>query len=350
MTQSAPAIRIGVVGAGNNTRERHLPNLLSIPGVSVVSVANRRRESAAAVAASFNIPRVYDDWRELVAAPDSDAIVIGTWPNLHCEAALAALAAGKHVLCEARMAMNLAEAREMLAAARAHPELVAQLVPAPFTFGVDATIRAWIDEGRLGELYAIDARLAGSGFADAAAPMTWRHDRACSGNNIMGMGIWYESLLRWVGEAESVFARGKVCVARRINPATGKPETMTIPDHLDISCRWSNGAQAHLQFSTVTGLAPSPAIYLYGSQATLCYDVASRALLAGRRGDGALTPVQLDPALVADWRVEEEFIGAIRGTETVRLTTFEDGVRYMRFTEAVAVSLAESREVRLGEL
>ena len=71
-------IRIGIVGAGNNTRVRHIPGLQAIPGVEIVSVCNRSRESSQRAADAFHIPKVYDDWRELVAADDTDAIVIGT--------------------------------------------------------------------------------------------------------------------------------------------------------------------------------------------------------------------------------------------------------------------------------
>ena len=60
------AIRIGVIGAGNNTRVRHIPGLRAIDGVEVVSVCNRSRESSQRVAEALAIPQVYDDWRELI--------------------------------------------------------------------------------------------------------------------------------------------------------------------------------------------------------------------------------------------------------------------------------------------
>ena len=109
-------IRVGFVGAGANTRLHHLPKLRAQPGVELVAVANRSKESGERVAKEFGIARVHDDWREVVRAPDVDAVCIGTWPYTHCEMTLAALAAGKHVLCEARMAMNAAEGRQMLEA------------------------------------------------------------------------------------------------------------------------------------------------------------------------------------------------------------------------------------------
>src|SRR6266536_2114123 len=99
-------IRVGFVGAGNNTRTRHIPGFRALPGIELVAVANRTKESGERVAREFDIRRVYDDWRDLVRAPDVDAVCIGTWPYVHCAITLAALDAGKHVLCEARMAMD----------------------------------------------------------------------------------------------------------------------------------------------------------------------------------------------------------------------------------------------------
>ena len=137
-------IRVGIVGAGANTRLRHIPGLRAIENVEIISVANRSRESGERVAKEFGIPNVYDHWLELVEADDTDAICIGTWPYLHCPVTLAALENEKHVLCEARMAMNAAEAHAMLEEARQHPHLVTQVVPAPHTLAVDDTIQKLI--------------------------------------------------------------------------------------------------------------------------------------------------------------------------------------------------------------
>ena len=135
-------IRVGIVGAGANTRAKHIPGLRAQAGVEVVCVCNRTRESGAAVARELGIPRIHESWQELVADPGVDAVVIGTWPNLHAPITLAALAAGKHVLTEARMAMNATEARAMLEASRAHPELVTQVVPSPFRWRSNIATRA----------------------------------------------------------------------------------------------------------------------------------------------------------------------------------------------------------------
>src|SRR4029450_12104910 len=115
-------LRIGLVGAGANTRSRHIPGLLAIPDVQIVAVCNRRPESTASVAREYSIPRTFERWEDLVADDAIDAVVIGTWPYLHCAITLAALEAGKHVLTEARLAMDAAGAHRMLQRPRGHPK------------------------------------------------------------------------------------------------------------------------------------------------------------------------------------------------------------------------------------
>src|SRR5215510_3114905 len=117
-------IRVGLIGAGANTKLRHIPGLRAVPGVEVVAVCNRRPESTASVAREHSIPRTCSAWEEVVASPDVDAVVVGTWPYLHCPITLAALEAGKHVLTEARMSLNAAEAHRMLEASHRFPHLI----------------------------------------------------------------------------------------------------------------------------------------------------------------------------------------------------------------------------------
>ncbi len=341
-------IRVGIIGAGTNTRDVHIPKLREIPGVEIVCLANRSRASGEAVARTFGIPRVHGHWRELVADPGVDAVLIGTWPSLHRDATVAALEAGRHVLCEARMAMDAAEAREMLAASRAHPGLVAQLVPAPWTLEVDATIRRLIAEGWLGHLLAVDARGTTAQFVDESAALHWRQDAAKSGVNVLTLGIWYESVARWIGHARSLVAVARTFVARRIDAATGGTVAVKVPDHVDTLAETADGVSLRMQASAVTGLAPTPReAWLFGSEGTLRFDADTRRLFGARRGASELREIVVPPAERIGWRVEREFVGAIRGEEKVRFTTFADGVRYMDFTEAVAVSARTGCRVEL---
>ena len=332
-------VRVGIVGAGANTTAKHIPLLQAIASVEIVGVANRSEDSSAAVAKRFGIPKTYGHWEQAVADPDTNAIVIGTWPYLHCPVTLAALAAGKHVLTEARMAMNADEAGRMLDASLAKPGLVAQVVPSPITLFADATIRRLIAEGFLGQLLAVESRIRGD-FLDSESPMHWRQNAELSGNNIMAMGIYYEAIVRWVGRATNVMARAKTFTAQRLNES-GEPQPVGVPEHLDVVADLKCGAQLHMQQSAVTALLQDDAIYLFGSEGTL--RLTSDRLFGGRKGDEQLTEIPITAEERGEWQVEEDFVAAIRGERSVTHTTFADGVHYMEFTDAVARSIRSGR-------
>src|SRR5919109_1060229 len=338
-------IRVGFVGAGKNTRSRHIPGFQKQAGVELAAVANRSRQSGERVAKEFGIARVYDDWRELVRAADVDAVCIGTWPYTHCEMTLAALAAGKHVLCEARMAMDAAEGRRMLEAARRAPNLVTQLVPSPPTLEVDETLTKLIADGYIGEVLAVElAATQNARFVDREEPLHWRHDVALSGHNVMNMGIWYEAMMRWLGPARRVTAMGKIAVPQRRDDS-GALRDIKIPDHLEILATLRDGAVARLRFSSVAALGPAGDVWIFGSDGTLRLDAEGKRLLGARRGDKELAEIPIPAARRIGWRGGGEVINAIRGREKVARTTFEDGVRYMEFTDAVASSVALGRAV-----
>jgi predicted dehydrogenase len=343
-------IRVGFVGAGANTRLHHIPKLKSQPGVELTAVANRSRESGERVAREFGIGRVHGDWREVVEAGDVDAICIGTWPYLHAEVTTAALVAGKHVLCEARMAMNAAEGRRMLDASRRAPGLVAQLVPAPHTLELDATLAALLAEGYAGEVLAAEVRATQrSPFGDLGDTLHWRQNAALSGNNVLSMGIWYEAMVRWLGPARRVMAMTKIAVPRR-KDEHGAWHEVRVPDHVDILATLQSGGVAHLRFSALTALAPPPEAWIFGRDGTLRIEVDARRLSGGRKGDRELSEIPIPAERRIGWRVEEEFVNAIRGRETVSRTTFEDGVRYMEFTDAVSRSAATGEAVEVADL
>ena len=346
---SDKTIRVGFVGAGANTRKHHLPKLKAQPGVELVAVANRSKESGDRVAREFGIGRVHDDWQEIVEASDIDAVCIGTWPYMHSVMSIAALERGKHVLCEARMAMNAGEGWRMLEASRKAPHLIAQLVPAPHTLEVDATIQTLLGEGFVGEVLAVELQASGGRFVEPDAPLTWRQDIGLSGHNILNMGIWYEAMMRWLGPAQRVTAMSKVAVPRR-QDGTGAPHDVRVPDHVDILAQFRGGAVGHLRFSSVTGLAPASEAWIFGSEGTLRLEADTLRLTGGRRGESALREIPVPPKTRIGWRVEEEFVNAIRGREKIARTSFEDGVRYMEFTDAVTRSASTGQTVDVKDL
>ena len=345
-------LRVGIVGAGANTRKFHIPGLQRQPGVEVVAVANRSLESGRRAASEFAIPRVVGHWRAITEDDGIDAVCIGTWPYLHAPVTIAALEAGKHVLCEARMAMNASQGHAMLDTARANPHLVAQIVPAPHTLALDQTIIEMIGDGYIGDLVALDAHVTlGSNFPAWDSPPHWRHDRDLCGNNIMTLGIWYEAVMRWVGPATTVTALAQCVVGRRTSEQ-GRRVAMEIPDHIDVLCRMAQGGQMRCSVSTVIGRAPPTSIAIYGTDGVLkisdgAADGASFDLWGARRRNKRLRRIDIAPEKIGRWRVEEEFVNAVRGVEPVTHTDFATAVRYMEWTDAVSLSARSGETVRL---
>ena len=339
------SIRVGIIGAGANTTSKHIPGLQAIDGVEIVSICNRSRESSERVAKQFEIPTIYEDWHKLIEANDTDAIVIGTWPYMHKPMTLAALAADKHVMCEARMAKNAQEAQAMFEASLAKPHLTAQIVPSPFSLRVDQTIQRLITEGYLGDLLVVEIRALSGAFLDRSGDMHWRNDFDLSGFNIMSMGIWYEAALRWVGEATQVSAMGKTFVKMRKDRQSGLLRPVRIPDHINVLADLACGAQLQLTISSVTGLTKANEAWLFGSDGTLKF--ADNTLFGGQRNSDDLQEIQISSEEVGAWRVEEEFINSIRGIESITHTNFGTGVKYMEFTEAVTRSMQSGRVITL---
>ena len=338
-------IRVGFVGAGANTKLQHLPKLGAIDGVELVSVANRSRESGQRVADEWGLPTVYDNWRDLIAAPDTNAICIGTWPYMHKTLTLAALENDKHVLCEARMAMNSVEAREMLSASRAKSNLTAQIVPGPLSLKIESTIKKLIADRYLGDIISVELSIGGD-FPDHLAPLHWREDRDLSGNNIMRLGIWYEEIMRYVGPARSVRAVTRVHVKSKTDES-GAMRHIAVPDYLQIISEMESGPVMHVRMGTVLGLAEPDSLTMFGTEGTIRLDTDSMALYGGRRGDSEMSEIAISPEMEGHWRVEEEFVNAIRGLEEVTHTNFVDGVRYMEFTDAVHMSARTGETVYL---
>lgn len=341
-------IRVGIVGAGANTRLRHIPGFRQIPGVEIVGVVNSTAASTASVAAEFGIPRTYGRWEQLVADPEIDAVQIGTWPNLHCEVTCAALNASKHVLCEARMARNLQEAQQMLAAAQAHPNLIAQVVPSPFGLEHGDYVHNLIQHHYIGDLRELVVIGADDQFWDFSKLMHWRQERDLSGLNILAMGILHETASRWAGPTSRVFAQTHIFEPTRPERDGERTLDVTVPDSVQIVTQLANGARGVYHVSGTVLFGPGKQIHLYGSMGTIKVEFgAQEKVWIGRANEPALKLLELPPEKKGGWRVEAEFIGAIRGEEKVRLCDFATATQYMEFTEAVSISAETNRPVDL---
>src|SRR5437762_6885014 len=232
------------------------------------------------------------DWAELVATPVIDIIWIGTTPYMHSAVNISALEAGKHVFCQARMSMDLAEAEEMLAASKRYPELVTMLCPPPMGMRADLLVKKLLAESYIGNPHHVRLQSFTSSYLNPDAPAHWRQRIEISGLNVLTLGIYVEVLQRWLGDITGVFARGKIVHSVR------QGYEVIIPDLLTVLCQFENGAEGILEFSGIDALAPGDRLEIYGNAGTLTYDFGSDVVQAGKLSDRALHVVEIGRAHV----------------------------------------------------
>ena len=341
-------IRVGIVGLGANCRLRHVDGLKSCPQVEISGVVNRGEDSTRRAAEEYSIPKTYSHWEQLVTDPELDAVVIGTWPYLHCPITLAALDAGKHVLTEARMACNAEEAHRMLEASQQHPQLVTQIVPSPLGFHALRTLRRMIEEGFLGKLREVACLSVADYLTDREAPLHWRQSAEYSGLNMLSLGIIHEAVTRWVPSPTRVLAQTQTFVTQRPHPGQDALADVGTPDSVHVLTELPDGARGIYHLSAAVHFGPGDEVHFYGEDGTIKYLMSpENELWAGRRGEDSLRKVEIPDHEAYDWQVEQDFIEAIRGEGSIEFTDFATGVRYMEFTEAVARSAQTGAAVSL---
>lgn len=329
-------LHVGIIGAGAIVRQRHLPGLAAIDGVHIVAVSNSTYESASRVCQEV-LPHAtpMKNWADLLMLPDLDIIWIGTTPHMHAPIAISAIEAGRHVFCQARMAMNLAEAREMLDASQRRPELVTMLCPPPHGMRAGHKVIKLLEEGTIGEVRHVRLRSLNGAFLDATAPAHWRQRIELSGLNVMTLGIYVEVLQSWLGPISQVAALSKVFIPAR------NSYRIEIPDSLEVVCKFESGAIGSLSFSSVRPGAATERVEIEGSKGILTYDFTTD-LLTLALDDAPAAEVKITPGEEGSWTVERDFIHAVRHPDEPRpRPTFADGVAYMRVVQAVADSLAQ---------
>lgn len=181
---------------------------------------------------------------------DLDVIWIGAPPVLHAPVTISALKSGKHVFCQARMAMTLKEGRAMLAAAQARPELVSMLCPPKVGMKGGRYFNKLLIDGYPGELLHFDLRVHSDLFADARAPAHWPQRAEVCGINALSIGVYAEILNGWLGLPRRLQALTKVAVPVRCG------YRVEVPDVIQVIGEWSNGLFGTLEWSAVGHFPP----------------------------------------------------------------------------------------------
>src|SRR4051794_39605302 len=177
-------LRFGVIGAGGFAETCHVPGLQSHPQAEVVALCGRREEHCRAMAERLGVPDTYTDYRDVLARDDIDAVTITTPNAVHCEQAVAAFEAGKHVFCEKPLSVDVADARRMTEAA----ERSGRIHQVAFTFRYTYDLRELrrrVQAGELGEPYYIRMRFDGWGGLRPDWRISWREEQALAGGGML---------------------------------------------------------------------------------------------------------------------------------------------------------------------
>ncbi|MDE2991660.1 MAG: Gfo/Idh/MocA family oxidoreductase [Chloroflexota bacterium] len=251
-----PEIGVGVVGTGFMCQAhvnafRTLPYMAYPPPARprLRAVASRKRANAEAAAGRYGFETAHADWREMLADPAIQLVDNCGPNNIHAEVSIAALDAGKHVLCEKPMGRNAAESRQMLDAARraSGKHMVAfnyRFVPAV------RKARMLMEQGALGEIFHFRARYCQDWLADPEFPRVWRLQQALSGSGVLGdLGSHIVDLARFlVGEPTVVNARLKTFVSERPLPENPDEQgPVDVDDAFVALVEFDNGAIGTLE-------------------------------------------------------------------------------------------------------
>ncbi len=366
------------MGAAHSQAWRSAPRFFDLPaGLRMSVLAGRDEARAKAAADRYGWDDVETDWTRLVARDDVDIVDICTPGDTHAEMAIAALQAGKHVLCEKQLANSVAEAEAMAAAAR-QAAARGQRAMCGFTYRRVPAARLMADlvaGGAIGTLRHVRASYLQDWLVDPAAPMSWRLEKHRAGSGALGdIGAHAIDLAQYVtGDLiTGVTALSSTFVARRPIPAAdgflgtnaaagGEYGEVTVDDATVFFARTASGALATFEASRfATGHKNGLRLELNGSAGSIIFDLErmNELLIYDAREENAgfrtvLVTEPSHPYIAAWWppghtlgyehaftHQVRDFVDGIASGQDVR-PTFDDALGVQRVLAAVAQSAGE---------
>ncbi|HEY3471330.1 MAG TPA: Gfo/Idh/MocA family oxidoreductase [Amycolatopsis sp.] len=370
MSPARETIGIGMVGhafmgAVHSHAWRSVHRFFDSPLVPRLAVLGGRDEARAKAAAEkYGWEDVETDWRKLVARDDVGLVDVCTPGDSHAEIAIAALEAGKHVLCEKPLANSVAEAEAMAEAARRARERGVRAMVAFNYRRVPALAHArnLVASGALGEIRHVRSVYLQDWLSDPEAPMTWRLRKESAGSGALGdLGAHIVDAAQFVtGDLiTGVSALTNTFVKQRRSESGGTDE-VTVDDTALFLARLSSGAVASFEATRYAlGRKNSMRLEVNGSKASLAFDFESMNELQWYEGSGTeagfrriLVTEPQHPYVSAWWPpghllgYEHTFTHEVAdlleaiGAGTDPAPGFDDGLRVQRVLDAVERSAA----------
>ena len=325
-------LRVGMIGyafmgAAHSQGWRNAPRFFDLPvGIELAAVAGRNADAVEAARVQFGFEDAVTDWRELINRDDIDLIDVCTPGDTHAEIAIAALKAGKHVLCEKPLANTVAEAEEMAAVAR---EAAANGVYAMCGFTYRRTpalayARQLIADGRLGTIRQIRGQYLQDWLHDENAPMTWRLDKSKSGSGALGdIGAHLIDTTQWLTGQPITGVSGLLETFVKTRPIAGEMSGLggvgsadapradvTVDDAALFSARFADGAVGIYEASRFAlGRKNAFRVEINGTDGSVAFDFESNNELqffdgsdpAAEQGFRRILVTEPDHPYVAAW-------------------------------------------------
>ncbi len=342
----------GLIACGRIVRS-HIDAIAEIDGARVVAVADTNAEKAAQACercddltppAPLSVPdegggvAVYEDYRELLADPAVDVVVVMVPTQMHPEVTVAALEAGKHVYCEKAMAASIAGCREMIDA-RDRTEKLLMVGQSTRFRPPFAMARRLIEAGEVGEVVAIDGAFSGpANTPEQGATDSWRYCAQSAGNgHIINFGCHYVDTARFLCAQDPVSV--SATVRNRFSPG------MIQEDQFSVIAECDGGALITIAMYC----APEPVgpghegLTVFGTEGAIEALWRPDRVILSKRGEQA-REVEIDEDLRESYwtRIHREFRAAIEGGGPVPVTG-EDAMRNVEWGLAAYLS-SERRE------
>jgi predicted dehydrogenase len=317
------SVGIGIIGTGFG-QYTQMPGFQHTEGARLVAVTSGHVENARRAAVRFAIPHVCKDVAGLAAHPEVDLVVISSPPHTHREAVLAAAGAGKHILCEKPMALDVDEACEMARAAEGAGVL--NLIDHELRFTPNRRkVKALIESGFIGQprhvltVYRAD-------FNRRYRAFNWWYQAGTGGGLLGAIGSHViDSIRWWMGDVADVDCRLRTFVASRPDGEGGEPHKVETDDYASLRLGLAGGVTAEISLSSVATGAPEHRFEIVGEEGTLVLDDERRSLTVWREGK-AEDLAEEDPA---------------RGLEGMRDNIWASG--FVHYARAIVGALWEGR-------
>jgi predicted dehydrogenase len=328
--------KIGVIGLGSVAQLIHLPNLMKLNSVEVISVAEVNKSRLAVIADKFNIREKYTDYNELLAKSDVEAVIIATPTATHKEIAIAALKAKKDVLVEKPLARSFAEAKPIVESAKRNKKKL--MVGLNLRYRPDAMIlKSLINSDEIGEPNYIKA----SWVRRQSSREKWFTKKAESGGGvIIDLGILLLDLALWLLDYP---------VVQTVSTQSFNMNTKTVEDTSISFIRCKKSALISLETSWSLLLDKDQFnITVYGSKGSASINPFRVFKKLEDRLIELSPPKEENPVTLfkkSYYNELKSFIAAVRGISPI-MSTGEEGLIRMKIVEAMYKSAAQKAEIK----